>query len=247
MIRQAELFVDNNNLYIRDLNSSNGTFVNNVSISNPAGKVGDPHMLKNLDMIEFGVDVPDEDGNQVYKKVVCKLVIVDEAPSSNQLVKDALPTDDDFAKLSDNAKLLTISNLLNVELKEIEESKSALRDLSKGFDASNARNTTNESQLQDSKTDKVNLESKLQEFYDKITKDLNEKHENLTLKLAQDSKELQDLKESFNNLVKVSEKNSSEIANVKNQLQMGKISNFLIFATITSIGGIFLLKQYSKL
>ena len=48
-------------MYIKDLKSSNGTFVNGNRLSEE-GVESAPHELKEGDVLEFGVDIANEDG-----------------------------------------------------------------------------------------------------------------------------------------------------------------------------------------
>lgn len=214
-------------LYIRDLNSSNGTFVNGVSISNPSGKVGDPHQLMHLDVIEFGVDIPDDDQNDLYKKVECKLMIVDQA---NQARTDSISIPDstlrntantDFIKLSENDKLAEISNLISLELKEINETRNLYQEYGKESVKKIEQVYKNHQEL------KEFCENRFQEFKDKQV-DLDQIHKVQT-----------ELQETVSH-------NTREIQRLKNQIKWtSRIQNVLIISL--SLGGLLLVKKYSKL
>jgi pSer/pThr/pTyr-binding forkhead associated (FHA) protein len=59
----AELTFDNQTVFIQDLKSSNGTFVNGVRLSEE-GVLSPTKDLQSGDVIEFGVDIKDEDGKR---------------------------------------------------------------------------------------------------------------------------------------------------------------------------------------
>ena len=50
-------------MYIKDLGSSNGTFVNGKRLSEE-GVASSPRELANSDILEFGVDIWDEEGSK---------------------------------------------------------------------------------------------------------------------------------------------------------------------------------------
>ncbi|KAJ3091989.1 hypothetical protein HK102_011762 [Quaeritorhiza haematococci] len=73
----AELWHENGKVFIKDVKSSNGTFVNGVRLSEE-GMPSSPKELKSGDMIEFGIDILNEDGvTALYQKVSCKVTVVD--------------------------------------------------------------------------------------------------------------------------------------------------------------------------
>jgi len=217
-------------LYIRDLNSSNGTFVNGICISNPSGKVGDPHQLMNFDVIDFGIDIPDDDGNDFYKKVECKLRIVDQIntvrtdsiriPESN--LKNAQnDASTDFIKLSENEKLAEISNLISLELKEINETRNLYQEYG-----------------QDS-VQKI-------EQVCKNHQDLEEFCQNRFQEIKEKQVDLEQIKKVNTELQETVYQNSREITRLKNQIKWtSRIQNVLIFSL--SLGGLLLVKKYSKL
>jgi pSer/pThr/pTyr-binding forkhead associated (FHA) protein len=70
----AELSFDRNTVFIQDLKSSNGTFVNGERLSEE-GVLSVAKPLQTGDIINFGVDIKDEDGNLLYNKVAAKVTI----------------------------------------------------------------------------------------------------------------------------------------------------------------------------
>ncbi|EGF78630.1 hypothetical protein BATDEDRAFT_26482 [Batrachochytrium dendrobatidis JAM81] len=75
----AEILFENSTVYIRDLKSSNGTFINGTRLSEE-GVTSALFELHNDDQLEFGIDIVDDDGvTIVYKKVSCKVSILDAA------------------------------------------------------------------------------------------------------------------------------------------------------------------------
>ncbi|ORX96101.1 SMAD/FHA domain-containing protein [Basidiobolus meristosporus CBS 931.73] len=56
----AEVWLENGQVYIKDLKSSNGTYLNNCRLS-PEGVESQPFQLKNEDLLDFGVDILETD------------------------------------------------------------------------------------------------------------------------------------------------------------------------------------------
>lgn len=85
--QHAEIWSDTNGkIWIRDVKSSNGTFVNGTRLS-PENRESDPHELQTQDHLELGIDIVSEDQKTVvHHKVAAK---VEHAgfitPSSNVL------------------------------------------------------------------------------------------------------------------------------------------------------------------
>ncbi|KAL9129617.1 MAG: hypothetical protein Q9217_001973 [Psora testacea] len=72
--QHAEIWADRNGkIWIRDVKSSNGTFVNGVRLS-PENKESDPHELREQDTLELGIDIVSEDQKSiVHHKVSAKV------------------------------------------------------------------------------------------------------------------------------------------------------------------------------
>ena len=72
--QHAEIWADKNwKIWIRDVKSSNGTFVNGVRLSQE-NKESDPHELREQDTLELGIDIVSEDQKSiVHHKVSAKV------------------------------------------------------------------------------------------------------------------------------------------------------------------------------
>ncbi|KAJ3212913.1 hypothetical protein HDU82_003396, partial [Entophlyctis luteolus] len=64
-------------VWIKDVKSSNGTFVNNTRLSEE-GVASDPFQLHTGDVVDFGLDIMNDDGvSAMYKKMSCHVTIWD--------------------------------------------------------------------------------------------------------------------------------------------------------------------------
>ncbi|KXX76658.1 Vacuolar protein sorting-associated protein 64 [Madurella mycetomatis] len=72
--QHAEIWADNNGkIWIRDVKSSNGTFVNGTRLS-PENRESEPHELQTHDHLELGIDIVHEDQKTVvHHKVAAKV------------------------------------------------------------------------------------------------------------------------------------------------------------------------------
>ena len=72
--QHAEVWADRNGkIWIRDVKSSNGTFVNGVRLS-PENRDSEPHELREQDTLELGIDIVSEDQKSiVHHKVSAKV------------------------------------------------------------------------------------------------------------------------------------------------------------------------------
>jgi hypothetical protein len=72
--QHAEIWADRNGkIWIRDVKSSNGTFVNGQRLSQE-NKESDPHELREQDMLELGIDIVSEDQKTVvHHKVAARV------------------------------------------------------------------------------------------------------------------------------------------------------------------------------
>lgn len=72
--QHAEVYADRHgHIFIRDVKSSNGTFVNGARLS-PENKESEPRELKEQDMLELGIDIVSEDQKTVvHHKVAAKV------------------------------------------------------------------------------------------------------------------------------------------------------------------------------
>ncbi|KAG0377358.1 hypothetical protein BGX24_006276 [Mortierella sp. AD032] len=70
----AEVWSDSGKVYIRDLKSSNGTFLNGRRLSAESIE-SDAFILNQNDSLEFGIDIMDEGGSLLHEKVACRIFI----------------------------------------------------------------------------------------------------------------------------------------------------------------------------
>jgi len=72
--QHAEVYAERNGrIYIRDVKSSNGTFVNGKRLS-PENKESEPHELREQDVLELGIDIVSEDQKTVvHHKVAARV------------------------------------------------------------------------------------------------------------------------------------------------------------------------------
>lgn len=88
----AEVWSQNGKVYIKDVKSSNGTFINGERLS-PEAQESDVFELHNEDMVEFGIDIVGDDNKTIiHHKVACRVYLVLTA-------EDALSLRHDFASL----------------------------------------------------------------------------------------------------------------------------------------------------
>ncbi|KAL9549054.1 hypothetical protein MBANPS3_005392 [Mucor bainieri] len=70
--QHAEIWCDRTKVYVKDVKSSNGTFVNEERLSNE-GEESEPRELHDKDEIEFGIDILNDHGAIMYHKVSCSV------------------------------------------------------------------------------------------------------------------------------------------------------------------------------
>ncbi|KAF5378090.1 hypothetical protein D9615_007607 [Tricholomella constricta] len=74
--QHAEVWEDGNKIFIKDVKSSNGTFINGERLSNE-GVESEPFELKSDDIVEFGIDIVGEDNKTIiHHKVAARVVCV---------------------------------------------------------------------------------------------------------------------------------------------------------------------------
>ena len=85
--QHAEVWADRNaKVFIRDVKSSNGTFVNGQRLS-PENRESEPHELRQHDTLELGIDIVSEDQKTiVHHKVSAKIEYVGMPGSSNNVL-----------------------------------------------------------------------------------------------------------------------------------------------------------------
>ncbi|KAJ7263099.1 hypothetical protein C8J57DRAFT_446882 [Mycena rebaudengoi] len=93
--QHAEVWEEGNKIFIKDVKSSNGTFINGERLS-LEGRESDPYELKSDDILEFGVDIVSEDNKTVlHRKVVARVTCI--FPKFGQVGQQA---HDQFATIS---------------------------------------------------------------------------------------------------------------------------------------------------
>jgi len=79
----AEIWNDKGKILIKDVGSSNGTFINGKRISEE-GQASASFELHTGDILEFGIDIKNEEGDDIlYRKVSAKVKIISDESSSN--------------------------------------------------------------------------------------------------------------------------------------------------------------------
>ncbi|PCH39624.1 hypothetical protein WOLCODRAFT_110944 [Wolfiporia cocos MD-104 SS10] len=74
--QHAEVWEEAGEIYIKDVKSSNGTFINGERLS-PEGVESDPFKLKSDDVVEFGIDIVGEDNKTIiHHKVAARVMCV---------------------------------------------------------------------------------------------------------------------------------------------------------------------------
>ncbi|KAF7324898.1 FHA domain-containing protein [Mycena kentingensis (nom. inval.)] len=74
--QHAEVWEEDGKIWIKDVKSSNGTFLNGERLS-PEGRESEPCELKTEDILEFGVDIVSEDNKTIlHRKVVARVACV---------------------------------------------------------------------------------------------------------------------------------------------------------------------------
>ncbi|KAJ3298817.1 hypothetical protein HK104_010265 [Borealophlyctis nickersoniae] len=77
----AEVWCEDGKVWIKDVKSSNGTFVNDQRLSEESTESA-PKELKTGDKLEFGIDINNDDGKVVFKKVSCRVSVIHPAGAS---------------------------------------------------------------------------------------------------------------------------------------------------------------------
>ena len=85
--QHAEVYAERNGkVFIRDVKSSNGTFVNGQRLS-PENRESDPHELRQHDTLELGIDIVSEDQKTiVHHKVSAKIEYVGMPGTTNNVL-----------------------------------------------------------------------------------------------------------------------------------------------------------------
>ncbi|KAJ3040830.1 hypothetical protein HDV00_010445 [Rhizophlyctis rosea] len=88
----AEIWYENGKVWVKDVRSSNGTFLNGKRLSEENQESG-PVEVKSDDRLEFGIDINNEDGTPLYKKVSCKVTIIIPSNGINGPSAPAVPNE----------------------------------------------------------------------------------------------------------------------------------------------------------
>ncbi|KAF7367638.1 FHA domain-containing protein [Mycena sanguinolenta] len=73
--QHAEVWQEGNKIFIRDIQSANGTYVNGRRLS-PEGQDSFPYELKTNDVLELGSDIAGYYDTIAHKKIACRIVCV---------------------------------------------------------------------------------------------------------------------------------------------------------------------------
>jgi pSer/pThr/pTyr-binding forkhead associated (FHA) protein len=83
--QHAEIWCDNaGGIWIRDVKSSNGTFINGRRLSQE-NKESEPFQIRQEDILELGIDIVAEDGNTIiHHKVAAKIEYAGPQPETSK-------------------------------------------------------------------------------------------------------------------------------------------------------------------
>lgn len=88
----AEVWCENDRVYIKDVKSSNGTFINGTRLS-PESQESEPVELHSEDVVDFGIDILTDDNKEIlHRRVACRVFLVITP-------EDALKLRSDFTSL----------------------------------------------------------------------------------------------------------------------------------------------------
>lgn len=88
----AEVWCENDKVFIKDIKSSNGTFINGTRLS-PESQESEPFELHSEDVVDFGIDILTDDNKDVlHRRVACRIYLVITP-------EDALKLRSDFSSL----------------------------------------------------------------------------------------------------------------------------------------------------
>ena len=88
----AEVWSEGGHVYIKDVKSSNGTFVNGTRLS-PESQESDSYELHSDDVVDFGIDILTDDNKEIlHHRVACRVFLVITA-------EDALKLRNDFTSM----------------------------------------------------------------------------------------------------------------------------------------------------
>ncbi|CAG8436807.1 6893_t:CDS:10 [Ambispora gerdemannii] len=129
----AEVWNDRGKVYIKDVKSSNGTFVNNRRLS-PEGSESEPEELHDGDILEFGIDILGDDNHTImYKKVSAKVLTSGAVTIDPNNISSG---DERGAVVQKNGSLITmINSSLEREIINTQETNRLLKNVKNKIDA----------------------------------------------------------------------------------------------------------------
>lgn len=72
----AEVWCENDKVFIKDVKSSNGTFINGTRLS-PESQESEPFELHSEDVVDFGIDILTDDNKDIlHRRVACRVFLV---------------------------------------------------------------------------------------------------------------------------------------------------------------------------
>ena len=144
----AERFQGLTQVWIQDLKSSNGTFINGVRLSEE-GEQSKPFELNSGDILEFGVDIKDENGTILYKKVSCSVSI---SYGSETIAKSTFQSNKE-----NDASTTDLMSLLDDEIKSSNQAALALDKIRKSFELIDAQKVSHSKTLPQSALDDISI------------------------------------------------------------------------------------------
>ncbi|KAJ6528647.1 SMAD/FHA domain-containing protein, partial [Mycena vulgaris] len=84
--QHAEAWVEGDKILIKDVKSSNGTFVNGERLS-AEGAESEAFELRSDDILEFGIDIVGEHGEVVHRKVAARVTCAFSAADAQRAVR----------------------------------------------------------------------------------------------------------------------------------------------------------------
>ncbi|CAG8485288.1 13698_t:CDS:2 [Funneliformis caledonium] len=150
----AEVNYHNNQVFIKDLKSSNGTFINGKRLS-AEGKESNPIELRHGDDLEFGVDIINEqDKKLLFRKVAAKVCL--SQPGGN--IYDPVITGVEHHKITNghtNNKRRGVNSLFAMLEAELENARSESQYLAEIGSMLNDANNTVDARSKRTPSDKV--------------------------------------------------------------------------------------------
>ncbi|TIB77710.1 SMAD/FHA domain-containing protein [Wallemia mellicola] len=165
--QHAEIWSANNKIYIKDVKSSNGTFLNNERLS-PEGVESSSVELENNNLLEFGIDIIGDDNKSIiHRKVSSKCMI-----SHNQ--QEFLNLKQELNKFDSNKSynLNKCFDNLEKEIKESRELGAGLSGISNHFsqikDTLNGQLPVEIPQIDTNNVDVSNIQQHLSKFNQRL-------------------------------------------------------------------------------